>query len=167
MLAKSGMCRRLGLPSFEYNFPETVNPKELFATIDYLNHNPNVDGIFLQKPLPEGFDEVAINQRIVPQKDIDGQNLVNQGKLKHFGDATLKAITPIGITVMLDSIPGLELSGKHVVIVGRSKNIGRPLNDMLTARNCTTTICHSYTENLEEHLKIADIIIVAMRKPKT
>jgi len=160
MMAKSKICRRLGMSSFEYNFPDSVNEREIFATLDYLNRSSNVDGIFIQKPLPNHYDSEKLAQYIIPEKDVDGKHVMNCGKLKHFGDATLKAITPAGVMGILDSIENLNLNGQNVVIIGRSEMIGRPLNDLLLARNCTTTICHSYTINLTDHLKKADIVII-------
>lgn len=171
VLSKTNTCRRLGMPSFQYNFPTNVREKELFQTLDYLNSSSNIDGILVQLPLPDHLDEDKIIQYISPNKDVDGLNLQNVGALYHWGDAPLKACTPAGVMKLLDSCGDpfypwgdeeFKLSGKHAVVIGRSDIVGKPMAALLLANNCTVTICHSRTKDMEKHLKMADIVVAAV-----
>jgi len=164
VLSKTNTCRRLGMPSFQYNFPANVREKELFNCLDYLNSSDNIDGILVQLPMPDHLDEDKIIQYIHPSKDVDGLNLQNVGALFHWGDAPLKACTPAGVMKLLESC-GDPLQGKHAVVIGRSDIVGKPMAALLLAHNCTVTICHSRTIEMEKHLKMADIVIAAVGRP--
>jgi len=166
VMSKTKTCAKLGMPSFQYNFPETVRETELLSTLDYLNHAPNIDGILVQLPLPKQLDEDRIIQYVTPSKDVDGLSLTNVGALTHYGDAVLKACTPAGCVQLLDSALDGELSGKHAVVLGRSDIVGKPMASLLLARHCTVTTCHSRTKNLQQHLKMADIVVAALGKPE-
>jgi len=166
VLSKTNTCRRLGMPSFQYNFPANVREGELFKTLEYLNQSDSIDGILVQLPLPEHLDEDRIIQYVDPTKDVDGLNIQNVGALYHFGDATLKACTPSGCMKLLESVYGKDISGKHAVVIGRSDIVGKPMAALLLANNCTVTICHSRTNNLPDHLKVADIVIAAVGRPE-
>jgi len=165
VMSKTKTCARLGMPSFQYNFPETVRETELLTTLDYLNHSSVIDGILVQLPLPKQLDEDRIIQYITPSKDVDGLSLTNIGALTHYGDAILKACTPAGVIQLLDASMD-DLSGKHAVVLGRSDIVGKPMSSLLLARNCTVTVCHSRTKDLESHLKMADIVVAALGKPE-
>jgi len=165
VISKTKTCGKLGMPSFQYNFPENVRESELATTIDYLNNANSVDGILVQLPLPAHLNQDRLIQQIVSEKDVDGLSIQNIGCLTHYGDAPLKACTPAGIINLLDST-GEDLSGKHAVVLGRSDIVGKPMASLLLARNCTVTMCHSRTVNVEEHCRNADILVAALGKPE-
>lgn len=165
VVSKTKTCGKLGMPSFQYNFPETVRESEIFTTLDYLNKNESVDGILVQLPLPKHLDEDRLIQYISPDKDVDGLHVSNVGALTAYGDAPLKACTPSGIMQLLDST-GEDLSGKHAVIMGRSDIVGKPMAALLLNRNCTVTICHSRTKDVTRHTLMADIVVAALGKPE-
>lgn len=165
VMSKTKTCAKLGMPSFQYNFPESVRESEIFTTLDYLNKNDSVDGILVQLPLPKHLDEDRLIQYINPHKDVDGLNINNVGTLTSYGDAPLKACTPSGIIALLDST-GEDLTGMHAVIMGRSDIVGKPMASLLLARNCTVTVCHSRTKDLQVHLGMADIVVAALGKPE-
>jgi len=165
VLSKTKMCGKAGMPSFQYNFPENVREEELWATINYLNKSESVDGILVQLPLPKHLNQDKIIGSIDPNKDVDGLSIRNVGCLTHYGDAPLKACTPAGIMTLLDST-GVDLTGKNAVILGRSDIVGKPMASLLLARNCTVTICHSRTKDIEKHTQRADILIAALGKPE-
>jgi len=165
VLSKTKTCAKLGMPSFQYNFPETVHEQELFMTLDYLNNSDLIDGILIQLPLPKRLDSERLIQYVKASKDVDGLSIQNIGELAHYGDAALKACTPSGVIQLLDSV-GKKLDGQHAVILGRSDIVGKPMGSLLLARNCTVTTCHSRTKNVEEHLKNADIVVAALGIPE-
>jgi len=165
VISKTKTCGKLGMPSFQYNFPENVRESELKTTIDYLNNANSVDGILVQLPLPSHLNQDKLIQQIVSEKDVDGLSIQNIGCLTHYGDAPLKACTPAGIIQLLDST-GEDLSGKHAVVLGRSDIVGKPMASLLLARNCTVTMCHSRTVDVEGHCRHADILVAALGKPE-
>ena len=164
---KKKACENLGIQSFEFLLPETATQAELTDVIDACNENPEVNGILLQMPLPKGFDEQQMLQRISPEKDVDGFHPVNVGKLL-IGLDSFKSCTPYGVAHLLQA-HGIDTEGKHVVIIGRSNIVGKPMAAILIQNelgaNATVTICHSRTMNLSNITKTADIIIAAIGKP--
>jgi len=164
---KKKACENLGIQSFEFLLPATASEKELTDVIDACNENPEVNGILLQMPLPNGFDEQQMLERISPEKDVDGFHPVNVGKLL-IGLDSFKSCTPYGVAHLLQAY-GIETEGKHVVILGRSNIVGKPMAAILIQNemgaNATVTMCHSRTKHLSDITKTADIIIAAIGKP--
>lgn len=151
----------------DYNFnhiklDKNVKEEEILKIITELNNDDNVDGILVQMPLPEHLDAKKIQNSISPYKDVDGLSDVNAGKLMH-GVDTLIPCTPYGIMDILKYY-NIEVAGKHVVIVGRSDLVGKPLASLMTNNNATVTLCHSRTKDLIKHTKEADILIAAVGK---
>jgi methylenetetrahydrofolate dehydrogenase (NADP+)/methenyltetrahydrofolate cyclohydrolase len=148
--------------------PERTEPDDLEDIIDGLNADPSVHGILLQIPLPKHLDEDHFLRRIDPAKDVDGLHPFNQGLLMQ-GRPRFVSATPNGVKEMLVR-SGIPIEGQHVVVVGRSVLVGRPLSVLLSnkAENCnaTVTICHTRTRDLSHHTKQADILIVAAGQPK-
>ncbi len=165
---KKKACDALGIQSFEFLLPATATQKELTDVIDACNQNPEVNGILLQMPLPKGFNEQEMLERISPEKDVDGFHPVNVGKLL-IGLDSFKSCTPYGVAHLLQA-HGIDTQGKHVVIIGRSNIVGKPMAAILIQNavggNATVTICHSRTNNLSSITKTADIIIAAIGKPQ-
>jgi methylenetetrahydrofolate dehydrogenase (NADP+)/methenyltetrahydrofolate cyclohydrolase len=159
--AEIGITSRLLLP------PVTITPDELFALIDGLNADPTVDGILVQSPLPKGFDEVAVFRRIAAHKDVDGFHVLNLGKLAQDDRTGFTACTPAGIMELLRR-SGVKLAGQHVVVLGRSLIVGKPVALLAMARtewaNATVTVCHSQTANLPAITRQADVLIAAIGK---
>ena len=160
---KNKTCRELGFQSFENHLSSDTTEEQLLNLIDDLNSNPNVHGILVQLPLPNQIDSEKILQAVDSKKDVDGFHPVNVGKLV-VGNALLTPCTPTGIIELLDNY-GIEISGKHAVIIGRSNIVGKPVSMLLLQRNATITICHSRTKNLEEVTRRADILIAAVGRP--
>lgn len=163
--AKDRMCRKLGLHSLKIEMPEETTQGELLAKIDELNADPAIHGILVQSPPPPHINEGAIVERIAPEKDVDGFHTTNLGKLV-LGDPTgFAPCTPLGCRRMLME-SGNDPAGKHVVILGRSKLVGKPLALLLQQKapggNATVTIAHSRSENLEELTRSADILVAAI-----
>lgn len=166
--AKKKACREIGIMSFEYRLSAAEGQGALEALIDHLNQDPEVHGILLQLPLPKGFDEQALLERINPKKDVDGFHPFNVGRLL-IGAPTLRPCTPAGIMQLLSHYE-IETAGKHVVVVGRSNIVGKPIALMLVQNaqdaNATVTICHSKTPDIAAITRQADILIAAVGKPK-
>ena len=148
-----------GMESFEHRLPEGTEPAELFALIDRLNADPAVDGILVQLPAP-GIDEGAITTRIDPDKDVDGLNPVNAGRLALGLDGFVPC-TPLGCLMLLKDVRG-DLAGLDAVVIGRSNLVGKPMAQLLTAANCTVTLAHSKTRDLPEVVRRADIVVAAV-----
>ncbi len=165
---KSKMCDQLGLTSEEFRLSSSITQNELIGIIESLNSNPNIDGILVQLPLPKHINEEEIIYAISPDKDVDGFHPVNVGKLL-IGNPKFIPCTPFGVWVLLNN-SGHSVEGKHVVIVGRSNIVGKPLMAMLCQKhknaNATVTICHSRTPNLPDITRMGDILIVAMGVPE-
>ncbi len=153
-------CEETGIKSFSYYLPADVTQDKLLELIDELNADKAVDGILVQLPLPKGLDENYILSKIDPKKDVDGFHAVNAGNLM-LGNACLTACTPSGIIELIKST-GVEISGKHAVVIGRSNIVGKPVALLLLQNNATVTVCHSKTENLKEIASSADILVVAI-----
>jgi len=159
---KKNDCARVGFRSLEYALPADVGQENLLSLIEQLNADKSVHGILCQAPLPEGYDEPAVCRAISPEKDVDMFHPENVGKLM-LGTPGFLPCTPAGIVELLDDA-GIDLCGKHVVIVGRSNIVGKPMAMLALQRNATVTICHSRTENLADFTRQADILIVAIRR---
>ena len=158
---KKKTAEKLGIISDVINYPATVSENELLEKINELNNDKAVNAILVQLPLPEHIDKTKIINAISPIKDVDGFTPENFGKLLTGEKPYVYPCTPKGILLLLDKY-GIEVDGKHVVIVGRSNIVGKPLAIMLLNRNATVTICHSHTKNLQEITKTADVLISAV-----
>jgi methylenetetrahydrofolate dehydrogenase (NADP+) / methenyltetrahydrofolate cyclohydrolase len=160
---KRKACHQIGFRSFDYDLPTSTSQQELFALIDRLNADPAVHGILVQSPLPDHIDEDALVDRIDPDKDVDGFQAVNVGRLalRRFG---LRPCTPKGVMTLLGHTDR-PVRGQHAVVVGVSNHVGRPLALELLIAGCTTTCCHRFTRDLESYVQQADILIVAVGKP--
>lgn len=161
---KNKACEATGVLFEEYVLEENTTMEELLEIIHTLNSRDDVNGILLQSPLPRHLDINVAFREISPEKDVDGFNPVNVGKLT-LGQDTFVACTPYGVMRMLDSY-GIDIQGKNAVIIGRSNIVGKPLIQCLLSKNATVTICHSKTENIKEITKNADILVAALGKPK-
>jgi methylenetetrahydrofolate dehydrogenase (NADP+) / methenyltetrahydrofolate cyclohydrolase len=160
---KRRACHQVGFRSFDYDLPSTTTEAQLFALIDRLNVDPAVHGILVQSPLPDHIDEDALVDRIDPNKDVDGFQAVNVGRLalRRFG---LRPCTPKGVMTLLGHTDR-PVRGQHAVVVGVSNHVGRPLVLELLIAGCTTTCCHRFTHDLETYVRQADILVVAVGKP--
>jgi len=156
-------CSKVGIKSFNYDLPEQTSETELIELVFSLNNNPDVNGILVQLPLPPQINETIVIETIEPRKDVDGFHPYTIGRLMQ-RIPILRPCTAIGVMTMLDSI-GADPIGKHVVIVGASNLVGRPLALEFLLRGATTTVCHRFTENLEHFVRQADILAVAVGKP--
>jgi methylenetetrahydrofolate dehydrogenase (NADP+)/methenyltetrahydrofolate cyclohydrolase len=157
---KQKACKELGIYSELITFDSTVTQDILLSKIYELNESKDIHGILVQLPLPEYLDEDEIINAISPMKDVDGFHPINVGKMV-IGQDALMPCTPSGVIVMLED-NDISLSGKHVVIVGRSNIVGKPLGQMLLNRDATVTYCHSKTRDLESFTNQADILIAAV-----
>ncbi len=166
--AKVKACEEVGFISTLIRFEETISEAKLLAKIKELNNDPDVDGILVQLPLPKHISDEEVINSIDPDKDVDGFHPVNIGRLMQ-GLPTYIPATPYGIMLLLEHFK-IETSGKHAVVIGRSNIVGRPMSVLLSSNtypgNCTVTICHSKTKNLNDYCLQADIIIAALGKPE-
>jgi methylenetetrahydrofolate dehydrogenase (NADP+) / methenyltetrahydrofolate cyclohydrolase len=157
--AEIGVTSRIILP------PVSITAVELFKLIDDLNADPTVDGILVQSPLPKHIDEVAVFRRVAPEKDVDGFNTINLGKVAQEDETGFVACTPAGIMELL-ARSGVNLKGKHVVVLGRSLIVGKPIALLALQKkagaNGTVTICHSATTDLPSITRQADVLIAAI-----
>ena len=155
----------IGISAHVTHFDKIQNVEELTSVIDFFNKDDSINGIIVQSPIPGIEDQNYIFDRIIPQKDVDGFSTVNMGKLAKGDISGFISCTPLGIFNLLISYD-IKISGKHVVIIGRSNTVGRPLSLLLSQKlegyNATVTLCHSGTKNLQEITKLADIIVVAV-----
>ena len=161
---KKKACAYIGIDSLSYELPEETTEEELLALIDKLNMDEAVHGILCQLPLPRHINEKTILNRISPKKDVDGFHPQNVGALV-VGDFGFVSCTPAGIIELLKR-SNVEIEGKNCVVIGRSNIVGKPMALLMLRENATVTICHSKTKNLKEICKEADILIVAIGKPK-
>lgn len=161
---KHKACEQTGIKSFEIKLPEDCTEDKLLSVIDELNNDVNVHGILVQLPLPRHINEEKIINAISPDKDVDAFHPVNVGKIMT-GKYSFLPCTPAGIMTLLDHYK-VDIEGKSCVIVGRSNIVGKPMSLLLLEKNGTVTICHSRTKNLSEITKCADILVVAIGKPK-
>lgn len=158
-------CHEVGFESSLIRFEDNATESELFAAIEKLNNDPKIDGFIVQLPLPRHFDEQKVLEAINPAKDVDGFHPVNVGKMMT-GIPSFVSATPLGITILLKRY-GIETSGKHCVVIGRSNIVGRPMSVLMSQKemNSTVTVLHSGSKNFNEICLTADIIISAMGKP--
>ncbi len=161
---KKKACEYCGFDSVSIELPEDTTQEELLRKIYELNEDDKVNGILVQLPVPEQIDENAIIAAIAPEKDVDGFNAVSVGNLL-IGRPGFVSCTPAGVIQLLKR-SGVEISGKECVVIGRSNIVGKPMSVLMLRENATVTICHSRTKELREVCKRADILIVAIGKPK-
>jgi len=157
---KQKTCKELGMHSVLIEYAEDLPEEELLGKIDELNQDESIHGILVQLPLPAHISEMKVIEAISPDKDVDGFHPINIGRMM-IGQDSFLPCTPYGILVMLKET-GINLEGKHVVVVGRSNIVGKPVGQLLLNENATVTYCHSRTKNLEEHTLAADIVIAAV-----
>lgn len=161
---KKKACEYIGIRSLSYELPEETKEEELLDLIGELNGRADVDGILVQLPLPSHMDEDKVIKTISPQKDVDGFHPQSVGALS-IGQPGFVSCTPAGVIQLLKR-SGVEIEGKECVIVGRSNIVGKPMALLMLRENATVTVCHSRTKDLKEVTKRADILIVAIGKPK-
>lgn len=165
---KTKRCREMGIYSKTVQLPQKTSEKAVITELEHLNHNPHIDGILVQQPLPTHLSTSHIIEAVDPNKDVDGFHPMNMGKLLLGEEGGLTPCTPLGIVKLLEKC-GAQVEGKHVVIVGRSNIVGKPLAALLVQKadycNATVTIAHSATKNLAEVCRSGDILIVAIGRP--
>ena len=161
---KKKACEYIGIRSLAYELPEETPEEELLQLIKKLNDRDDVNGILVQLPLPAHMDEDKVIQTISPKKDVDGLLPQSVGALS-IGQPGFVSCTPAGVIQLLKRT-GVEINGKECVIVGRSNIVGKPMALLMLRENATVTVCHSHTKDLKEVTKRADILIVAIGKPK-
>ncbi|WP_035346109.1 bifunctional methylenetetrahydrofolate dehydrogenase/methenyltetrahydrofolate cyclohydrolase FolD [Halalkalibacter hemicellulosilyticus] len=162
--AKQKACADVGIYSRLIERPESISEEELLQEIDQLNDDPAIDGILVQLPLPNHITEQAVIERIAPEKDVDGFHPISIGKMMT-GEETFLPCTPYGVVEMLKEAK-LPLEGQHVVVIGRSNIVGKPVGQLLLNENATVTYCHSRTKDMRGLTTQADILIVAVGRPK-
>lgn len=160
---KERAATEVGIDSDLIEIPETTTEKELLDLIDKLNNDDSVHGILVQLPLPKQIDEQKVIEAINPDKDVDGFHPINIGKMLT-GVDTFLPCTPYGIIEMIKS-KGIEIEGKHAVVIGRSNIVGKPVGQLLLNENATVTYTHSRTKNIDEITREADILVVAIGRP--
>lgn len=165
--SKVRSCNEIGFNSTLERMSAETTEEQLLAKIDEFNNNDDIDGFIVQLPLPKHIDEQKVTTTILPKKDVDGFHPVNVGRMA-LGQPAYISATPYGIVQMLEKYD-IETSGKHCVVIGRSNIVGSPMSILMAKNakhaNCTVTLTHSRTQNLEEFTKAADIVIVALGKP--
>ncbi|MCX7815504.1 MAG: bifunctional methylenetetrahydrofolate dehydrogenase/methenyltetrahydrofolate cyclohydrolase FolD [Tepidimonas ignava] len=157
-------CGEAGIHSVLETYPASLTQDELLARIAALNADPTIHGILVQLPLPPHIDAQRVIEAIAPAKDVDGFHVANAGALL-VGQRGYWPCTPYGCMKMLEHI-GIELRGKHAVVIGRSNIVGKPMALLLLQANATVTICHSATANLAHHTRQADVIVAAVGRPR-
>lgn len=161
---KKKACEYIGIRSLAYELEENVTEKELLDLIEELNDRKDVNGILVQLPLPSHINEELVIKTIAPEKDVDGFHPQSVGALS-IGQRSFVSCTPAGVIQLLKR-SGIEIEGKECVVLGRSNIVGKPMALLLLRENGTVTICHSRTKDLKEVTKRADILVVAVGKPK-
>ncbi|MCQ2476347.1 MAG: bifunctional methylenetetrahydrofolate dehydrogenase/methenyltetrahydrofolate cyclohydrolase FolD [Clostridia bacterium] len=161
---KKAACEKIGIISREYALPAETTTGQLLELISQLNADSSVNGILCQMPVPKQIDSQLVLDSILPEKDVDCFHPVNVGKLS-IGSGVFMPCTPMGIMKMLE-YEGVDVAGKHCVIIGRSNIVGKPMAMLMLAANATVTVCHSKTKDLAAITKQADILIAAVGKPK-
>ena len=161
---KSKACEELGIEYEEFLLNEDISQKELLDLIINLNNRKDIHGILLQSPIPKNLDIEEAFRTISPNKDVDGFNPFNVGKLV-LGQDTFISCTPYGVMNLLEEY-NIEIEGKNAVVIGRSNIVGKPMLQCLLNKHATVTICHSKTKNLKEVTKNADILVAAIGKPR-
>ena len=157
-------CNLVGIKSFNFDLESNIEQSELIQLIEQLNNDDSIHGILVQLPLPDHIDQTIIIEKISPSKDVDGFHPYTVGRLSQ-RIPILRPCTPHGIMVLLKR-SDVDFSGKHVVVVGASNHVGRPLALEMLLEGATITICHRFTKNLTKHVKEADILCVAVGKEK-
>ena len=165
--AKERACAEAGMRSVEVRLPESVAEDKLVAEIARLNADPEVDGVLVQLPLPRGIDTKRVIEAISPEKDVDGFTPVNIGRMM-IGDKCFLPCTPHGIVKLIE-FAGMDLKGRHVVVIGRSNIVGRPLSVLLSMKgvDATVTLCHTATRDVAAFTRTADAVVVAAGRPGT
>lgn len=162
-------CEEVGLKSFEYILPESTSEKELLDLVERLNNDPDVSGLLVQLPLPKHINELSVINAINPDKDVDGFHPITTGKMVN-GDECLLPCTPAGIQELICRYAG-DIKGKHLVMVGRSNIVGKPVANMMYQKNdranCVVTICHTAAPDISVYTKQADILVVAAGRKDT
>lgn len=161
---KSKACNEVGIEFEEFILKEDITMQQLLAIIEKLNNRKDIHGILLQSPIPKHLDIRKAFNTINCQKDVDGFNPINVGKLM-MGEDTFISCTPYGVIKMLED-NNIKIEGKNAVVIGRSNIVGKPLAQCLLNKDATVTVCHSKTQNLEEITRQADILLVAIGKPE-
>ncbi|AVL72389.1 MULTISPECIES: bifunctional methylenetetrahydrofolate dehydrogenase/methenyltetrahydrofolate cyclohydrolase FolD [Providencia] len=161
--SKRRACEEVGFISRSYDLPDTTSEAELLKLIDDLNQDTQIDGILVQLPLPAGIDNVKVIERIHPDKDVDGFHPYNVGRLCQRAPR-LRPCTPRGIVTLLERY-NINTHGLNAVIIGASNIVGRPMSLELLLAGCTTTVTHRFTQDLEQHVRNADLLVVAVGKP--
>ncbi|GIU24393.1 bifunctional methylenetetrahydrofolate dehydrogenase/methenyltetrahydrofolate cyclohydrolase FolD [Shewanella schlegeliana] len=161
--SKRKACEEVGFISRSYDLDSSTSEDALLSLIDECNEDPSIDGILVQLPLPEHIEESKVIERIRPDKDVDGFHPYNVGRLAQ-RIPVLRSCTPMGIMTLIKST-GVDTFGLDAVVVGASNIVGRPMSLELLLAGCTTTTCHRFTRNLEEKVRQADLVIVAVGKP--
>ena len=161
---KGNACARVGMESVRIEMSKETTTEQLLAKIAELNADPNVHGILLQHPVPHQIDERACFDAIALEKDVDGVTCLGFGRMA-MGERAYGSATPQGIMRLLEAY-NIELSGKHAVVLGRSPILGKPMAAMLLNKDCTVTICHSRTKDVEAFVRQADIVVGAVGKPE-
>ncbi len=156
-------CHKDGLDAQVIYMDDDITEEALLEEIEKLNADKAVHGILVQMPLPRHIDKNKVVEKIAPSKDVDGFHILNAGKL-YAGAKGLYPCTPYGVIHMLE-YSGIDIEGKHAVVIGRSNVVGKPVAMLLLERNATVTICHSRTQNLAEMTKQADILVAAAGRP--
>ncbi|MBN2479300.1 MAG: bifunctional 5,10-methylene-tetrahydrofolate dehydrogenase/5,10-methylene-tetrahydrofolate cyclohydrolase [Parachlamydiales bacterium] len=166
---KKKACDHVGIDFDLYHLDENIDEKALLKKISYLNNDPKVNGILVQMPLPKKINENEIILSINPKKDVDGFHPLNVGKALIGDDSGFLSCTPLGIKILLEK-SNIDIQGKHVVIVGRSNIVGKPLAAILMQKkpfcNATVTVAHSYSRDLIQITRSADVLVAAIGKPK-
>ncbi|MEG3766137.1 bifunctional methylenetetrahydrofolate dehydrogenase/methenyltetrahydrofolate cyclohydrolase FolD [Alteromonas sp. 14N.309.X.WAT.G.H12] len=160
---KRKACEEVGFVSRSFDLPADTSQEALLSLIDELNHDDEIDGILVQLPLPAGLNAELILERILPQKDVDGFHPYNIGRLAQRIPA-LRPCTPKGIMTMIEATKR-PVKGLDAVIVGASNIVGRPMSLELLLAGCTVTTCHKFTQDLQAHVRRADLVVVAVGKP--
>ena len=161
---KKKACAETGIYSEEYALPAATTQEELLSLVRSLNQKPEIHGILVQSPLPEGLDEEAVIEEINPQKDVDAFHPQNVGRIM-IGNFHFLPCTPAGVIELIRS-EGIEIAGKRCVVIGRSNIVGKPMAMLLLHNHGTVTICHSKTRDLAEICREADILVAAAGRPK-
>lgn len=161
---KKKACAETGIYSEEYALPATTTQEELLSLVRSLNEKPEIHGILVQSPLPNGLDEEAVIEEINPQKDVDAFHPQNVGRIM-IGNFHFLPCTPAGVIELIRS-QGIEIAGKRCVVIGRSNIVGKPMAMLLLHNHGTVTICHSKTRDLAEICREADILVAAVGRPK-
>ena len=167
--AKERACAEAGMKSVEVRLPADAPEDELLAKIAQFNADPSIHGILVQLPLPKGISERKVIDAISPEKDVDGFTPVNVGRML-LGDDCFLPCTPHGVMKLVETA-GMDVAGKHVVVIGRSNIVGKPLAALFARKahgaNATVTLCHTGTPDIAEHTRRADVVVVAAGRPNT